>query len=138
MQEFKNIFFNSITKYFFISDTISEKIKLSNQVFENINNETEPFLLCNSIQKIYTEKHNYNIMDANTLIEVVKECNNYISLFDFKYIKNSLNLDDILFYINQNNIECNDVKIRIKAHYVSEKTNITCIMYFNYILQNIM
>ena len=138
MEEFKNIFFNSTSRYFNISDNISEKIKLSNQVFENINNETEPFQLSTFIQKIYTEKNNYNIMDANILIDVVKECKNFISLYNFNYIVNCLNLDDILYIINQNNIDTKDVKIRIKVYYKSEITNIPCIMYFNYIVKNIM
>jgi len=136
--EFKNIFFNSMTKYFNISDVISEKIKLSNQHFKNINNKIEPFIISNSIKKIYIEKNNYNEMNANTLIEIEKETNDYISLYNFNYITNSLNLDEILNIINKNNIEANyEIKIKIKVYYKSIKTDIPCIMYFNYIVQNI-
>jgi hypothetical protein len=136
--EFKNIFYNSITKYFNISDVISEKIKLSNQYFENINNEIEPFIVSNSIKKIYIKENNYNEMDANTLIEIEKETNDYISLYNFNFITNSLNLDEILNIINKNNIEeISEIKIKIKVYYKSIKTDIPCIMYFNYIVQNI-
>ena len=135
--EFKNTFFNSNTKYFNVSDTITEKIKLSNQFFKNRNNEIEPFIISNSIKKIYIEKNNYNIMDANTLIEIEKETKEYISLYDFSYITNSLNLDDILHIINENNVGHNyDIKFKIKVYYKSKKTDIPCIMYFNYIIQN--
>ena len=136
--ELKNIFFNSNTNYFNISDIISEKIKLSNQYFENIHNEIEPFITANSIKKIYIEKNNYNEMDANTIIEIEKESQAFISLYDFNYITNSLNLDDIIHIINKNNIDLDcDIKIKIKVYYKSKKTEIPCIMYFNYILKNI-
>ena len=136
--ELKNIFFNSNTKYFNISDIISEKIKLSNQYFENINNELQPFITANSIKKIYIEKNNYNEMDANTIIEIEKESQDFVSLYDFNYITNSLNLDDLIHIINKNNIDLDcDIKIKIKVYYKSKKTDIPCIMYFNYILQNI-
>jgi hypothetical protein len=135
-EEFKNIFFNSKTNYFNISDVISEKIKLSNQYFKNINNITESFVLSNSVKKIYIEKNNYNEMDANTLIEIEKETTDFFSLYDFNYITNSLTLDDILYIINKNNIESTcDIKIKIKVYYKSKKTDIPCIMYFNYILR---
>jgi len=138
LDEFKNIFFNSKTKYFNISDVISEKIKLSSQYFENVNNEIEPFFISNAIKKIYIEKNNYNEMDANTLIEIEKESQDFVSLYDFNYITNSLNLDDIIYIINKNNIDLDcDIKIKIKVYYKSKKTDIPCIMYFNYILKNI-
>jgi hypothetical protein len=137
MYEFKNIFFNSNTNFFNISDSISEKIKLSNQFFKNNNNEIKPFIISNSIKRIYTEKNNYYNMDANTLIEIEKETKQYESLYDFNYITNSLNLSDIFHIINQNNINHEyDIKIKIKAYYISKKTDIPCIMYFNYIIQN--
>ena len=136
--EFINIFFNSHVKYFNISDIISEKIKLTNQYFENINNQIEPFVISNAIKKIYTKKNNYNEMDANTFIEIEKETNDYISLYNFNYITNSLNLDEILNIINKNNIgDIYEIKIKIKVYYQSKKTDIPCIMYFNYVLQNI-
>ena len=136
--EFKKVFYNSFTKYFNISDIISEKNKLSNQYFETINNKVESFFITNAIKKIYIEKNNYNEMDANTLIEIEKEANNYVSLYDFNYIKNSLNLDEFIHVINKNNIEVgSEIKARIKVYYKSQKTDIPCIMYFNYILQNL-
>jgi hypothetical protein len=136
--EFKNIFFNSNTKFFNISDIISEKIKLSNQYFENVNNEVEPFFISNAIKKIYIAKNNYNEMDANTLIEIEKETNEFISLYNFNYITNSLNLDEIMNIFHKNNIvdKVSEIKIKIKVYYKSKKTDIPCIMYFNYILQN--
>jgi hypothetical protein len=78
-------------------------------------------------------------MDANTLIEIEKETNDYISLYDFNYITNSLNLDEILNIINKNNIveDVCEIKIKIKVYYKSIKTDIPCIMYFNYIVKNI-
>ena len=138
LSEIKNIFFSSNTSYFNISDIISEKIKLSNQFFKNINNEIEPFIISNSIKRIYIEKNNYNTMDANTLIEIEKESKKYKSLYDFNYITNSLNFNELNHIINENNILDNEysIKIRIKVYYVSKKTDIPCIMYFNYIIQN--
>jgi hypothetical protein len=136
--EFKKVFYHSSTKYFNISDTISEKIKLSNQHFKNINNKIESFLIAKSIKKIFIEKNNYNEMDANTLIEIEKETNNYFSLYDFNYIKNSLNLEEFIHIINSNNIQVDsEIKVKIKVYYNSEKTGLPCIMYFNYILQNL-
>jgi hypothetical protein len=135
--EFKNIFFNSNTSYFNISDTIYDKTILSNQVYKNRNNSIETFVITNSIKKIYIEKNNYNNMDANTLIEIEKETKDYISLYDFNYITNSLNLNDIYYIIKENNI--NDdyyIKIKIKVYYISKKTDIPCIMYFNYIIED--
>jgi hypothetical protein len=136
--DFKNIFFNSHTRFFNISDIISEKIKLSNQYFKNVNNELEPFKIANSIKRIYIEKNNYNIMDANTIIEIEKETKKYESLYDFNYITNSFNLDDIMTIINENKIVTNNnnIKMKIKVYYKSEQTDIPCIMYFNYIIQN--
>jgi hypothetical protein len=130
--EFKNIFFNSNTSYFNISE-ISDKIKLSNQYFINSNNEPQPFIISNSIKKIYVEKNNYYNMDANTIIEIEKETKDFISLLDFNYITNSLNLDEILLILN-NNTNGENIKIKIKVYYVSKKTDIPCIMYFNYLI----
>jgi len=137
-EEFKIIFFNSNTQFFNISNVITEKIKLSNQYFKNINNELEPFKISNSIKKIYIEKNNYSIiMDANTIIEIEKETKKFESLYDFNYITNSLSLDDIITIINENNIETNNnIKIKIKVYYKSEQIDVPCIMYFNYIIQN--
>jgi hypothetical protein len=137
-EEFKNIFFNSNSKYFNITDIISDKIKLSNQYYENINNDVESFILSNSIKKIYIEKNNYNEMDANKLIEIEKETNEVFSLYDFNYITNSLNLDEIIQIINKNNIDISsEIKFKIKVYYISKITDIPCIMYFNYVIQNI-
>jgi hypothetical protein len=136
--ELKKMFYHSSTKYFNISDVISAKIKLTNQYFENINNKKEPFIMSNSIKKIYIENNNNNEMDANTLIEIEKETNNYFSLYDFNYIKNSLNLEELVYTINSNNIQLgSEIKIRIKVYYKSQKIDIPCIMYFNYIIKDL-
>jgi len=137
-KEFKEIFFNSNTNYLNISDLISDKIKLNNQIYES-NNLFMSFILTNAIKKIYIEKNNYNNMDANTLIEIEKEVNKYSSLYDFNYIINSLSLDEILHIIKINNIASSEyqVKFKIKVYYKSEITNIPCIMYFNYIITNL-
>jgi hypothetical protein len=137
-EEFKNIFFNSNTKYFNISDVISNKIKLSNQNYVNVNNEIEPFVISNSIKKIYIEKNNFNEVDTHKLNEIEKETNDFVSLYDFNYIANSLNLDEIIDIINNNNIDISsEIKFKMKVCYKSKITDIPCIMYFNYIIKNI-
>ena len=74
-------------------------------------------------------------MDASTIIEIEKETKDYISLYDFNYITNSLNLDEILAIINSNT-DGEHIKVKIKVYYVSKKTEIPCIMYFNYFINN--
>ena len=102
------------------------------------NSNTQFFIISNVIKKIYIEKNNYSIiMDANTIIEIEKETKKFESLYDFNYITNSLSLDDIITIINENNIETNNnIKIKIKVYYKSEQIDVPCIMYFNYIIQN--
>jgi hypothetical protein len=136
--EFKNMFFNSNSNYFNITDTILDPLKLSNQYFININNTPEKFILANAIKKIYTVTNNYKNMDANILIGIEKEVSNITSLYDFPFITNSLSLDDILHNIYENNINANDyvLQIKLKVYYKSLLTDIPVIIFYNYLIEN--
>jgi hypothetical protein len=136
--EFKNMFFNSNSNYFNITDTILDPLKLSNQYFININNTQEKFILANAIKKIYTVTNNYKNMDANILIGIEKEVSNITSLYDFPFITNSLSLEDILYNIRENNVTTNDyvLQIKLKVYYKSLLTNIPVIIYYNYLIEN--
>jgi hypothetical protein len=144
--EFIFMFYNSNIKYFTVNCQSIDKLLLSNQTYKNINDSNEPFELINVIKSIYFKNHIYNSMDANTIIELQKESNNFFSLFNFTYIINSLDLDSIIFNIRTNkifnfdenteNTENNNfnMRIKIKVYYKSKITDISCIMYFNYIV----
>jgi hypothetical protein len=135
--EFKNMFFNSNSNYFNITDTLLDPLKLSNQYFINIHNNPEKFILANAIKKIYTTSNNYKNMDANILIGIEKEVLNITSLYDFPFITNSLSLDDILHNIHENNINANDyvLQIKIKVYYKSLLTDIPLIITYKYLIE---
>jgi len=135
--EFKNMFFNSNSNYFNITDTPLDPLKLSNQYFINIHNNPEKFILANAIKKIYTISNNYKNMDANILIGIEKEVLNITSLYDFPFITNSLSLDDILYNIHENNINANDyvLQMKLKVYYKSLLTDIPLIITYKYLIE---